>query len=75
MSIGINLSTNAQSERTVQTPEDMLRTCVIDFDGSWDYHLPLVEFSYNSNYQSSIQMAPYEVLYVENVEHQVVWMK
>ncbi|GJU17380.1 putative reverse transcriptase domain-containing protein [Tanacetum coccineum] len=34
---------DGQSERTIQTPEDMLRACVIDFGGSWDTHLPLVE--------------------------------
>ena len=41
----------------------MLRTCVIDFNGSWDDHLPLIEFAYNNSYHSSIQMAPYEALY------------
>ena len=43
--------------------EDMLRSCVIDFGGNWDAHLPLVEFSYNNSYHSSIQMAPFEALY------------
>nr|GEY69127.1 putative reverse transcriptase domain-containing protein [Tanacetum cinerariifolium] len=38
--------TNGQSERTIQTLKDMLRACVLDFKGSWDVHLPLVEFSY-----------------------------
>jgi len=55
--------TDGQSERTIQTLEDMLRACIIDFGGSWDDHLPLVEFAYNNNYHSSIQMAPYEALY------------
>ena len=41
----------------------MLRACVIDFKGSWDEHLPLVEFAYNNSYQASIKAAPYEVLY------------
>ena len=41
----------------------MLRACVIDFKGSWDDHLPLIEFAYNNSYHSSIQMAPYEALY------------
>ncbi|GJY08053.1 putative reverse transcriptase domain-containing protein [Tanacetum coccineum] len=44
-----------QSERTIQTLEDMLRACVIDFGGSWDVHLPLTEFSYNNSYHSSIR--------------------
>ncbi|WMV29758.1 hypothetical protein MTR67_023143 [Solanum verrucosum] len=65
----VNLSTtfhpqmDRQSECTIQTLEDMLRACVIDFKGSWDNHLPLIEFAYNNNYYSSIQITPYEALY------------
>ncbi|GKA35956.1 putative reverse transcriptase domain-containing protein [Tanacetum coccineum] len=55
--------TDGQSERTIQTLEDMLRACIIDFGGSWDVHLPLAEFSYNNNYHSSIRCAPFEALY------------
>nr|GEV89139.1 reverse transcriptase domain-containing protein [Tanacetum cinerariifolium] len=55
--------TDGQSERTIQTLEDMLRTCVIDFRISWDRHLPLIEFSYNNSYHASIKVAPYEALY------------
>ncbi|GJS11454.1 putative reverse transcriptase domain-containing protein [Tanacetum coccineum] len=55
--------TDGQSERIIQTLEDMLRTCVIDFGGSWDVHLPLAEFSYNNRYHSSIRCAPFEALY------------
>ena len=55
--------TNGQAEATIQTLEDMLRACVIDFNGSWDDHLPLIEFAYNNSYQSSIQTDPYEALY------------
>ncbi|GJY10858.1 putative reverse transcriptase domain-containing protein [Tanacetum coccineum] len=47
---------NGQSEPTIQTLKDMLRACVLDFGGSWDVHLPLVEFSYNSSYHSSGQL-------------------
>ncbi|GJY87675.1 putative reverse transcriptase domain-containing protein [Tanacetum coccineum] len=54
---------HGQSERTIQTLEDMLRACVIDFGSSWDRHLPLVEFSYNNSYYASIKAAPYEALY------------
>ncbi|WMV09621.1 hypothetical protein MTR67_003006 [Solanum verrucosum] len=54
---------DGQSERTIQVLEDMLRACVIDFGGHWDKFLPLCEFSYNNNYLSSIDMAPFEVLY------------
>ena len=55
--------TDGQSERTIQTLEDMLRACVMEFKGSWDMHLSLMEFSYNNSYQSSIGMAPFEALY------------
>ena len=43
--------------------EEMLRACVLDLKGSWEEHLPLVEFSYNNSYQVSIHMTPYEALY------------
>ncbi|GKE75027.1 putative reverse transcriptase domain-containing protein, partial [Tanacetum coccineum] len=52
-----------QSERTIQTLEDMFRACVIDFRSSWNRHLPLVEFSYNNGYHVSIKAASYEALY------------
>ncbi|GKA90141.1 putative reverse transcriptase domain-containing protein [Tanacetum coccineum] len=55
--------TDDQSERTIQTLKDMLRACVIDFGNGWDRHLPLVEFSYNNNYHTSIKAAPFEALY------------
>ena len=62
LSTAYHPQTDGQSERTIQTLEDMLRACVIDFGGSWDTHLPLVEFSYNNSYHSSIDMAPFEAL-------------
>ena len=43
--------------------EDMLRACVMEFKGSWDTHLALMEFTYNNSYQTSIEMAPFEALY------------
>ncbi|GKF29915.1 putative reverse transcriptase domain-containing protein, partial [Tanacetum coccineum] len=52
-----------QSERTIQTLEDMLRACVINFGNGWVNHLPLVEFSYNNSYHASIKAAPFEALY------------
>ncbi|KAJ9544987.1 hypothetical protein OSB04_024694 [Centaurea solstitialis] len=69
MGTRVNLSTayhpqtDGQSERTIQTLEDMLRACVLDFGGSWEDHLPLIEFAYNNSYHSSIEAAPYEILY------------
>ncbi|GJZ34963.1 putative reverse transcriptase domain-containing protein [Tanacetum coccineum] len=52
-----------KSERTIQTLEDMLRACVIDFGKGWVNHLPLVEFSYNNSYHASIKPTPFEALY------------
>nr|GEW72394.1 hypothetical protein [Tanacetum cinerariifolium] len=62
MSTAYHPEIDGQSERTIQTPEDMLRACVIDFGNGWVKHLPLCEFSYNS-YHASIKAAPYEALY------------
>ena len=63
MSTAYHPQTDGQSEKTIQTLEDMLRACVIDFGKSWDTHLPLVEFSYNNSYHTSIKAAPFEALY------------
>ena len=65
--------TDGQSERTIQTLEDMLRMCVMDLGGSWDDHFPLVEFAYNNSYQSSIEMASYEVLYERKYGSPLCW--
>ena len=45
----------------------------MDFKGSWDDHLHLVEFSYNNSYQASIQMAPYETLYERKCRSHICW--
>nr|GEU48230.1 putative reverse transcriptase domain, ribonuclease H-like domain, aspartic peptidase domain protein [Tanacetum cinerariifolium] len=63
MSTAYHPETNGQSERTIQTFEDMLRACVIDFGKGWVNHLPLVKFSYNNSYHASIKAAPFEALY------------
>ena len=67
--------TDGQSERkrTIQTSEDMLRACVMEFKGSWDTHLALMEFSYNNTYQASIEMAPFEALYGRKCRTPVCW--
>ena len=64
---------DGQSERTIQVLEDILRACVIDFVARWDQHLPLAEFSYNNNYHSSIQMAPFEALYGRRCRSPINW--
>nr|GEU56211.1 putative reverse transcriptase domain-containing protein [Tanacetum cinerariifolium] len=67
--------TDGQSERTIQTLEDMLRVCVFDFKGSWDVHLLLVEFSYNNSYHSSIRCVPFESLYGKKYRSPILWEK
>ncbi|GJT09731.1 putative reverse transcriptase domain-containing protein [Tanacetum coccineum] len=66
-------TSHGQSEHTIQTLEDMLRACVIDFGGSWDVHLPLAEFSYNNSYHTSIRCAPFEALYGRKYRSPVLW--
>ncbi|GJS63692.1 putative reverse transcriptase domain-containing protein [Tanacetum coccineum] len=73
MSTAYHPQTDGQSERMIQTLEDMLRACVIDFGGSWDRHLPLVEFSYNNSYHASIKVAPFEALYGQKCRSPVCW--
>ncbi|GJU37024.1 putative reverse transcriptase domain-containing protein [Tanacetum coccineum] len=63
MSTAYHPQTDGQSERIIQNLEDMLRACVLDFEGSWNVHLPLVEFSYNNSYHSSVRCVPFEALY------------
>ena len=46
---------DGQSESTIQTLEDMLRICMMDFGDQWDVHLPLIDFAYNNSYYASIE--------------------
>jgi len=58
-----------------QILEDMLRACVISLKGSWKKWLPLAEFSYNSSYQESIQMAPFKALYGRKCRTPLNWVE
>ncbi|GJU07648.1 hypothetical protein Tco_1124078 [Tanacetum coccineum] len=73
MSTAYHPETDGQSERTIQTLEDMLRACVIDFGKGWDRHLPLIEFSYNNSYHTSIKAAPFEALYGRKCRSPICW--
>ncbi|GKF95856.1 reverse transcriptase domain-containing protein [Tanacetum coccineum] len=73
MSIAYHPQIDGQSERTIQTLEDMMRTCVIDFGNGWVNHLPLVEFSYNNSYHASIKATPFEALYGQKCRSPVCW--
>ncbi|GKB64893.1 reverse transcriptase domain-containing protein [Tanacetum coccineum] len=61
------------SKCTIQTLEDMLRACAIDFGGNWDAPLPLTAFSYNNSYHTSIKCAPFEALYGRKCRSPVIW--
>ncbi|GKC48554.1 putative reverse transcriptase domain-containing protein [Tanacetum coccineum] len=73
MSTAYHPQTDGQSERTIQTLEDMMHACVIDFGKGWVNHLPLVEFSYNNSYHASIKVAPFEALYDRKCRSPVCW--
>ena len=75
MSTAFHPQTDGQSEQTIQILEDMLRACVLDLKGSWEEHLPLIEFAYNNSYQASIQMAPYEALYGRPCRSLICWIE
>nr|GEZ67348.1 putative reverse transcriptase domain-containing protein [Tanacetum cinerariifolium] len=74
-STGFDHSDRDNSERTIQTLEDMLRACVIDFEKGWDRHFPLVEFSYNNSYHAIIKVASFEALYGRKCQSSIYWVK
>jgi len=73
LSTAFHPQTDGQSERTIQTLEDMLRACALDYAGGWDHNLLLAEFAYNNSYHSSIKMAPYEALYGRRCRTPICW--
>ncbi|KAK2448834.1 hypothetical protein QL285_008081 [Trifolium repens] len=73
MSTSHHPQTDGQSERTIQTLEDMLRACVLEDGGSWSNHLHLIEFAYNNSYHASIGMEPYEALYGRKCRTPLCW--
>ena len=64
---------DGQTKRTIQSLEEMLRACALDFKKSWDEHLSLLEFSYNNSFHYSIDMAPYEALYERKCRTPLAW--
>jgi len=73
LSIAFHPQTNDQSKRTIQTLEDLLRACVLEFDGQWEDLLSLVKLTYNNNYQDTIRMTPYKALYGRRCQNLVYW--
>ncbi|GKB20563.1 putative reverse transcriptase domain-containing protein [Tanacetum coccineum] len=75
MSTTYHSQTDGQSERTIQTLEDMLRACVLDFGNGWERHLPLIKFSYNNSNHASIKAALFEELYGRKCRSPVCWVE
>ncbi|KAI3754401.1 hypothetical protein L1987_54184 [Smallanthus sonchifolius] len=73
LSTAYHPQTDGQTESTIQSLEDMLRACVIDFGGNWDSHLSVIEFSYNNSYHTCISMAPFEALYGRKCRSPICW--
>ncbi|XP_021754615.1 uncharacterized protein LOC110719942 [Chenopodium quinoa] len=73
MSTSFHPDTDGHTERTIQTLEDMLRACVMEYQGSWEDHLDLIEFSNNNSYYASIGMPPFEALYGRKCRSPVCW--
>jgi hypothetical protein len=73
MSTAYHPQTDGQSERTIQTLEDMLHACIIDFGKGWEKYLPLAEFSYNNSYHTRIKAAPFEALYGRKCRSPIGW--
>lgn len=77
----VNLSTtfhpqtDGHAKPTIQMLEGMMCACVLDFKGSWDGHLPLIEFAFNNIYHDSIQMAPFEALYGRRCRSPIGWFE
>ena len=75
MSSTYHPQTDGQSKRTIQSLKDLLRACVLDHPGTWSDVLPLVKFTYNNSYHSSIGMAPYEALYGRRCRTPLCWQQ
>ncbi|MCI02642.1 retrotransposon protein [Trifolium medium] len=71
--INVRTYENEQSERTIQSLEDLLRVCVMEEGGNWDSCLPLIEFTYNNSFHSSIGMTPFEALYERRCRTPLCW--
>nr|GEU39910.1 putative reverse transcriptase domain-containing protein [Tanacetum cinerariifolium] len=67
--------TDGQTKQTIQTLEDMLRSCALEWNGNWDEYLCLMEFAYNNSWRASIKAAPYELLYGRKCRAPICWNK
>jgi hypothetical protein len=53
--------------------EDMLRMHVVHQLKQWEEYLPLIEFSYNNNYNESLKMSLFEVMYGRKCRFPINW--
>jgi len=75
LSFAYHPQTDGQSERTIQSLKDLLRACVLEDSGNWDKHLPLIKFTYNNSFHSSIGMTPYKALYGRKRRTHLCWFE
>ena len=73
LSLAYHPMKDGQTERTIQSLEDLLRACVLEQGGSWDTYLSLIYFTYNNSYHSSIGMAPFKALYGQRCRTHLCW--
>src|SRR4051812_36282706 len=65
--------TDGQTERVNQIRGDILRACVLEYGSKWEDCLPFAKFSYNNNYQASLQMASFEFMYGRKCRTPLNW--
>ena len=75
LSSAYNPQTDGQTERTIQSLEDLLKACVLEQKGICESFLPLIEFTYNNSFHSTIGMAPYEALYGRRCRTPLCWLE
>ena len=75
LSLAYHPQSDGKIERTIQTLEDLLRSCIMTWKGNWKEHLPLVEFIYNNSYHASIGMTPFEALYGRKCISPLCWIE
>ena len=67
--------TDGQTERIIQSLENLLRASVLEQGVSWVECLPLIEFTYNNSFHSSIGMTPFEALYGRRCRTPLCWFE
>ena len=72
-SIAYHPQIDRKTKRTNQIIEDMLRACCMDYKATWSELVPLMEFTYNNSYQTTIRMAPYKTFYCRKCRLPLYW--